>query len=94
MIEYLYNAIRISGDYDETITAIITDEKDEVVREAQLIIYDEDAKSIISYSEGTVNERGIYEFVIPGEITSSGRYWYEITNGNNSLCFKQPLYII
>lgn len=94
MIEYLYNAVRATAGEDITIAADITDDSGEDIKEAcHIMLYDD--LQLLGMYNGIYNGE-VWEFTIPANITSGriGRYWYCICVNNNSLCFKQPIYLI
>lgn len=93
MIEYLYNAIRVSAGVDETIISAITDNGASVSTGCGLMLHIDD-ESII-YIEGEC-ENGVWKFNIPGSLTEGlkGRYWYCFMKDGSTLCFKQPIYFM
>ncbi len=95
MIEYVYNAIRATAGEDVCICANITDDTGEVILDADchLMIYD-DLSLLVTVPGKYIDDA--WEFHIDGRLTSGlcGRFWYCICADNNSLCFKQPIYII
>ena len=94
MIEYLYDAIRATAGLDIDITAIITDDSGEpIVRDCSLMLSDDE--EVITMAEGIFDGEA-WVFNIPAAITQglSGRYWYCIHNGDTTLCFKKPIYLM
>lgn len=94
MIEYLYDAIRATAGIDAVVSAEITDEGGAPITEGcSLMLSDDDA--VIAMIEGAFNG-DVWEFNIPASITSglSGRYWYCIHHNDNTLCFKEPIYLV
>lgn len=93
MVEYLFDAIKAVAGETFTVTAEITDELQEPIKEqCSLVIYDAEENEI-STIKGIL-EDNVWNFTIPSTLTSgfSGRYWYCIKCGIESLSFKQPLY--
>lgn len=93
MIEFLYNAIRATAGENIVIAAKITDEDGANITEScHVMLYDD--LILLATVDGTF-DGDEWEFVIPADVTSGriGRYWYCICANNNSLCFKQPLYL-
>lgn len=98
MIEYLYNAIVASAGTNIEIVAKITDANGApILSNCNLTIYDENG-AILGVCEGDiVDTNGYWRFFIPAEVTETrekGRYYYCISEGNNTLCFKEPLYLV
>lgn len=97
MVEYLHQAIRVSKDEEITISAIIKDEDGvSVATGATLEILDGDNTVAIVYGDyDSVND--VWDFEISKEVLLElrcGRYFYTIKQDNNSLNFKQPLYVV
>lgn len=94
MIEYLYDAVRATAGEDICICAEITDDLGESITEpCHLMLYDD--LSLIGTAGGFYDGEK-WEFVIPADSTRglNGRYWYCICANEESLCFKQPIYLI
>lgn len=98
MIEYLYNGIRAHKGNDLTISAVVTNEKEEVITEGvSLVLHDKDRETMLYSVDGIYDEETKeITFVIPKAITEglSGRYWYCIMHEGNALCFKEPIYLV
>lgn len=97
MIEYLYDAIRATTGQDICICAEITDDDGIVLTEGCSINFFNPDKEIIGSYEGTYDEEsGEWNFIIPAETTRGlvGRYYYCISYNGQSLCFRQPLYLV
>ena len=98
MIEYLYNGIRAHAGNHIVISAVVTNDNDEVITEGvTLAFHDKDRKTMIYMAEGIYSEETKeFSFVIPKEITEgkNGRYWYCIQHDGNALCFKEPVYLV
>ena len=93
MIEYLYDCIRATSDTDTEITARITDDQGNFITEnCNLTLYSE--KETIITIEGIYTGEGLWEFVIPKDLTVGyiGRYYYSICHNDSNLCFRQPIY--
>lgn len=94
MIEYIYDAIRVSKDTGFMIEA--------EVKTADGVLITENVKLLISNGKGIVarvdgeyyNE--LWHFNINEETVKGfeGRYWYCIRKGNEPLCFREPIYFI
>lgn len=92
-IEYLYDAIRATSGEDITICAVITDEDGTNITEnCHVMLYDD--LMLLATINGVYDGKE-WEFNIPGNVTSgkAGRFWYCICTNDNSLSFKQPLYL-
>lgn len=95
MIEYLYDCIRATSGENLVINAVITEtDGTPVENNCALMLYSEN--EMIGSYEGKHYGRGVWEFIIPAEITNglSGRYYYCICERDNKLCFKQPIYFM
>lgn len=95
MVEYLYNAIRATAGNDLTVAAIITDDAGEAITEGCSLMFHDKDKELIAVLQGTyANDEWL--FLIPAELTKglNGRYWYCIEHNGNSLCPKEPMYLI
>ena len=98
MIEYLYNAIVASAGTDIEIIARITDANGApVTSNCNLMLYDKNG-AMLGVCEGSIlDTSGYWRFFIPAEETENiekDRYYYCIREGNNTLCFKEPLYLV
>lgn len=95
MIEYLFNAIRARAGEDIVITAKLTNEDGETITEPSILTLSTEDKKIISQVNGELLEDTWY-FTIPANDTKelNGRYWYCIKANNESLCFRQPIYLV
>lgn len=96
LIEYLYNAIRATAESDLNINAKITDgDGVDIVSGCYFQLFN-DKEQIIEI-EGIYNEADKeWYFEIPSNLIKGliGRYWYTITNYENPLSFKQPIYLM
>ena len=93
MIEYLYNTIRATVGDDMHITAIITDDQQNLITEnCSFMIHDTNDK-LISSTLGVYQDEA-WLFNIPTTGLEKGKYWYCICYGNQKLCFKQRLYLV
>ncbi len=95
MTEFLYDAIRTISREDINICAQITDvDGNDITSGCSLLFIDKDFSTIAEYA-GTYAD-GTWTFVIPAEATKGmeGRYWYRITQDDNSLSFARPLYVM
>lgn len=95
MIEYVYNAIRATAGETICICANITDDEGQAILYADVNLMLYDNETMLASIPG-VYVTDAWEFEIDGRLTSGlcGRFWYCICADNNSLCFKQPIYII
>ena len=98
MIEYIYDCIKASAGTDITIKAVITTNvtDEEVAGQYNLELYDKNDEDIVIYKTyGTVAD-GIWTFNIPAKITEglNGRYWYCVKCFDNTICFKEPMYLM
>lgn len=97
MIEYLFDAIRATSGQDIRIVAEITDDNGIVLTEGCSINLFGTEKEYISSFEGEYQEENSeWIFTIPAEATKGlrGRYYYCISYHGQSLCFRQPLYLV
>lgn len=96
MIEYLYNAVRAATGQDICICADIFNDEGIVVSACQLNFFSPEKELIASF-DGTFNdETNEWSFIIPAETTQglTGRYFYCISHNGQSLCFREPLYLV
>ena len=97
MIEYLYNAIRATTGQDICICADITNAEGVLLTEGCYINFFSPEKEFIASFDGTYDaDSSEWKFVIPGEATKGlvGRYFYCIAYNGQSLCFRQPIYLV
>ena len=97
MIEYLYNAIRATAGQDITVVAEITNDTEIPITEGCHIMLFDPEKEMIGTFDGEYDIKdNEWSFTIPAETTKglSGRYWYSIYHYDNSLCFKEPIYLV
>lgn len=94
MIEYFYDCIRATAGVDNTVVMIIQDEEGNNITSGCNLMLSSDNYDI-SMISGSY-EDGLWYFIIPGENTKDlkGRYWYYVRYADNTLCFKQPIYLI
>lgn len=91
MIEYLYDAIRISSGGVETVTARVSDNEGNPITEGVMLMIHNDEELLLEiegeYKDGTwyfpLSAKGLH-----------GRYWYYICTDESELCFKQPIYFV
>lgn len=94
MVEYLYDAIRVSSGHDATITAKVSDDDGNPITEGcELMVYDGD--TLLFHIDGEYAE-DTWFFTMPAEQSKglNGRYWYCICIDSKDLCFKQPIYFL
>lgn len=96
MIEYLHNAIRATAGSDITVTAIVADNDTPITENCHIMLFDRDSVLLETLDGSYDAENGVWYFTIPGELTKEkrGRHWYRICTPVESLCFKQPLYLV
>lgn len=94
MIEYLYDAIRASAGRDLAIAASITDAEGNQITENCVLNIHSDEEHLITAEGAFIEDQWIFE--VPATATRGlmGRYWYSICQGDNDLCFKQPIYFV
>lgn len=94
MLEYLYNAIRVTAGAEESIAARVTDDKGEPITAGVYLMLYADDDTILTI-EGEYIEN-MWMFRLPADFTEnlSGRCWYCIKHDGEQLCFKQPIYFI
>lgn len=91
-VEYIRDVIRITAGEDADIGAVITDEEGVAVTEdVSLMLHLEEEYMIEGSFDGEC-----WTFTIPADITQGlkGRYHYCICQGDSTLCFKTPLYLM
>lgn len=91
-VEYIRDIIRITAGEDADIGAVITDEEGVAVTDdVSLMLHLEEVYTI----EGVYSEE-CWTFTIPAEMTQGlkGKYHYCICQGDSTLCFKTPLYLM
>ena len=95
MIEYLLNAIRATAGKEIGISAIIEDNGKPIEEGCRVTLFDKDGIFMLTIGGEYLGD-GLWSFKIPAEATQDlrGRYWYRICSPVESLCFKQPLYLI
>ena len=95
MVEYLYNTIVAVAGQDITIYALITDDDEQVITTGCSLVLYNDEEELVSVDGIYLPESLQWEFTIPANVTSGrdGRYWYRVQHNNQSLCFKQPIYL-
>ena len=95
MVEYLYNTIRAVAGQDITIYALITDDDEQVITTGCSLVLYNDEEELVSVDGIYLPENLQWQFTIPANATSGrdGRYWYSVQHNNESLCFKQPIYL-
>jgi hypothetical protein len=97
MIEYLYDAIRVSAGDDATIAAVIKDAGGAYITDqCYLMIYDGDTMLL---NIGGVYKDDVWNFTIPSTFSATTkrghRYFYCVCDCNhNNICFRQPIYFI
>ena len=91
MIEYLFNAIRVSSGGVETITAKVNDKDGNPLTEGvKLVIYDDE--ELLMEVNGAYDD-GIWYFTFAAK-GIEGRYWYGFVCDDIDLSFKQPIYFV
>lgn len=93
MIEYLYDAIRVSAGTEAVISAKITDNLDyPITEDCRLVIHLDN--SMITVAGEYVDDT--WYFTISADATKdlSGRYWYCFRHEQEQLCFMQPIYFV
>lgn len=96
MIEYLHDAIRATAGEDIEIVAILTDSQGNSISEnCSLSLYLREGGPLFNTNGTFIEEFGTWQFIIPAEETEGleGRYWYSISHEDESLSFKQPIYL-
>jgi hypothetical protein len=94
MIEYLYDCIRATAGQDITVAAVITDDNGEALTSGCGLMLHDDENMIVRVNGVFDGEQ--WNFTIPADATANrvGRYWYCICRGEESLCFKEPIYLV
>lgn len=96
MVQYYYDCIKAVAGQDIKVGAFITDDEEKLITEGcSIMVHGQD--SDICAVDGVFNaESGMWDFVIPGEMTLGlkGRHFYCIMHNDSNLCFKQPLYLV
>lgn len=95
MVEYLFNAIRATAGEDIAIVARITDENGEPITSGCSFMLN-GANGAHHIIDGVYTTNGVWEFSIPAELTLGlvGRYGYCFCNGDTTLCFEKPFYLM
>lgn len=94
MIEYIYDALKVTAGQGFTVGAQITDDDGELIRSGcYMTIYNDE--------EMFVKVNGIFDgtawnFQVPAEAVQGleGRFWYCISHLGSDISFKQPLYFM
>ena len=95
MIEYLLNAIRATAGEDITVMASIT--KDEIpIEDGCGFMLHIDDENVIHVPGAYNDDLDVWTFTIPADATKGlkGRYSYCLCQGNQSLCFREPFYLM
>ena len=95
MIEYLLNAIRANAGEDITVIASIT--KDDIpIEEGCGFMLHIDEENVVMVDGAYNDDLDLWTFTIPAEATKGlkGRYSYCLYQGENTLCFKEPFYLM
>lgn len=97
MIEYLYDAIRADAGQELVVSATITtDDSQPLTSGCSFCLYND--KGEVQEVQGSFNTNtSEWNFVVPERVMQelpTGRYWYCIKFNNQSLSFKQPLYLV
>lgn len=94
MIEYIYDAIRVSSGTGFTIEAEVKT-ADNVLITDNVRLYISNGKKVIAKVDGDFYD-DIWHFNVSEEATAGleGRYFYCIRKGNEPLCFREPIYFI
>lgn len=93
MIEYLYDAIKVTKGSEGVVVASITNDSGVAIAEdCEMILHAGDSMITL----GGEFKDDLWHFTIPIEISSelSGRNWYCFRHGDEQLCFKQPIYFV
>ena len=95
MIEYLYDAIRVTAGTHNVIAAKLKDDSENPITDNVILrIHLEDHK-LIDVMGDLVDDT--FFFTIPSEVTEGlhGRFTYcFLRNENEQLCFQKPIYFI
>lgn len=93
MIEYLHNAIRATAGEDIVIIANIAEDGVDIQSGCGIVIHTNDEEELAFPGEYIDD---FWYFTIPAEATVglNGRYWYHLYKDDDSICFKEPLYLI
>ena len=92
MIEYLANAIRATAGEEAVIVANIAENGVDVTSGCGIMLHLDDEMLMF---DGEYKDE-LWYFTIPAEATKGlqGRYWYCLYRDGNTLCFKEPIYLI
>lgn len=93
MVEYLYDAIKVSAGSNAVISAkVSTDDGIPITEGCELIIHLN--HSHLAFAGEYVDD--IWYFNIPASMTEAlkGRYEYCFKHNDEQLCFKQPIYFV
>ncbi len=96
MIEYLDKAIRAVAGQDINVTARLTTDEGDLIKESCGLMFHGENDEIKMYGGVYFSDTELWQFTIPAEDTKGlrGRYWYCICKDGINLCFKQPLYLL
>ena len=92
MLEYLFNSIKATAGEDAVIIANIAEDGVDITEGCGLMLHINN--KVLHYSGEYKNE--LWHFTIPGEDTKGlkGRFWYCLCRGEQTLCFKEPIYFV
>lgn len=91
-VEYIRDIIKITAGEDAEIGAVITDEEGEPITEDVSLMLHLEEECLI---DGVYIDE-CWTFTVPAELTEGlkGKYWYCICQGESTLCFRTPLYLM
>lgn len=95
MVEYLLNAIRASAGEDITIVASVAENGESIAAGCGFMLHIAD-DNIVMVDGAYDVEEGLWYFTIPAEKTKGlkGRYSYCLCKNGQSLCFREPFYLM
>ena len=96
MVEYILDVIRATAGQDIEVAVKVKDENGNPVKENCGLMLHSKEKLLETIVGTYIEEEELWLFTIPAAATKGlkGRYYYCVMQGDKSLCFKKPLYLL
>lgn len=93
MIEYLFNSIRATAGEDITVIANIRQDGEPITEGCGFMLHIDEENVVMVNGEFT---NDLWNFTIPADVTKGlkGRYSYCLCKDGQTLCFKEPFYLM
>lgn len=96
MIEYLFNAIRAVAGQEIAVSAAITDDDGNAIKEnCRLVLHFNNDEMYVAPGI-YLDELEQWTFNVPADATAGrkGRFEYCLQHDGQNLCFKEPIYLL